>query len=90
MEVGIAQSLKKEIIPLLFEKSVWPPGGAYACLSPLIYINCTEVMQQNEWKENIFSPLISRLNDLQIRKTELVSHVRHDVTLVTFFNIFVV
>ena len=53
-EVSLADAVKKPIIPLLLEKTTWPPEGPMSLVfTHLLYIDCckpnTDV--QNEWNE---------------------------------------
>ena len=54
-EVSLADAVKKPIIPLLLEKTTWPPEGPMSLVfTHLLYIDCckpnTDV--QNEWNES--------------------------------------
>ncbi|KAI8478773.1 uncharacterized protein LOC144921449 isoform X1 [Branchiostoma floridae x Branchiostoma belcheri] len=50
-EVALAHSLKKTIVPVLLEKTAWPPEGPMAMpFAQLLYIDFTKEPKRNPWQ----------------------------------------
>nr|AIW39918.1 TIRC [Branchiostoma belcheri tsingtauense] len=50
-EVALAHSLKKPIVPVLLEKTAWPPEGPMATpFAQLLYIDFTKESKKNPWQ----------------------------------------
>ena len=63
-EVSLADALRKPIIPLLLEKSAWPPEGPMSMVfTQLLYINFTapDESVQRHWKGAQFDELLSKI-----------------------------
>ena len=63
-EVSLADALKKPIIPLLMEKSDWPPTGPMSMVfTQLLFINfCKDETVQLRWDGPKFDELLQKIN----------------------------
>ena len=63
-EVSLADALKKPIIPLLMEKSDWPPSGPMSMVfTQLLFINfCKDEMVQLRWDGPKFDELLQQMH----------------------------
>ncbi|XP_078583899.1 uncharacterized protein LOC144866412 [Branchiostoma floridae x Branchiostoma japonicum] len=58
-EVALARTLKMPIIPVMLEKTTWPPPGPMSIpFAQLLYINMTKSQDDDPWKGALFEELI--------------------------------
>ncbi|XP_078583869.1 uncharacterized protein LOC144866383 [Branchiostoma floridae x Branchiostoma japonicum] len=58
-EVALAHTLKMPIIPVMLEKTTWPPPGPMSIpFAQLIYINMTTGQDDDPWKGPLFEELV--------------------------------
>ncbi|XP_066273696.1 triadin-like [Branchiostoma lanceolatum] len=59
-EVALAYNLKKPIVPVLLEKTSWPPKGPMAMpFAQLLYIDFTKESKKNPWQGPHFDELMA-------------------------------
>eukprot|EP00058_Branchiostoma_floridae_P015678 XP_002601166.1 hypothetical protein BRAFLDRAFT_75615 [Branchiostoma floridae] len=61
-EVALAHTLNTPIIPVMLEKTTWPPPGPMSIpFVQLIYINMTKSQDDDPWKGALFEQLVKML-----------------------------
>ena len=90
-EVSLADALKKPIIPLLMEKSDWPPSGPMSMVfTQLLFINfCKDETVQLRWDGPKFDELLQQMHmhvpaiESQHTETVLVKSTTQEETKIT-------
>ncbi|XP_046574437.1 uncharacterized protein LOC124282474 [Haliotis rubra] len=64
-EVSLADALKKPIVPLLLEKTTWPPSGPMSMVfTQLLYINFSkDESVQEKWTGKEFDEMVGKINN---------------------------
>ncbi|XP_019633101.1 PREDICTED: uncharacterized protein LOC109476555 [Branchiostoma belcheri] len=70
-EVALARTLKMPIIPVMLEKTTWPPPGPMSIpFAQLLYINMANSQDDDPWKGPLFEELIRMIEYFVLDATD--------------------
>ncbi|XP_078663411.1 uncharacterized protein LOC144906726 isoform X1 [Branchiostoma floridae x Branchiostoma belcheri] len=70
-EVALARTLKMPIIPVMLEKTTWPPPGPMSIpFAQLLYINMANSQDEDPWKGPLFEELIRMIEYFVLDATD--------------------